>query len=892
MTDRVPDVPVTSARRSLRERVSVVWLVPLAALLIALGLAWRSFTAAGPLIEIVFDDAAGVVARETELRYRNVAVGLVEGVRFTAGLEQVVVAVRLDREVAPFADEDASFWVVRPRISTQQITGIETVLSGVFIEGSWDNERGQPQERFEGRDDAPLLPAGQEGLELTFFASDGTLTSATPILYNGVAAGQVGEPRLGPDGQTIEADAVIYAPFDRLVTEATRFYDASGFRISVGSGGAEVDYDSLGALLQGGLALENFEPGEVQARDGDRFQAFYSEDLARESLVADPNTPSLDLSAVFAGGPIAGLAQGAAVEIEGLRVADETYVRTLIDPERFGYDEIRLEASFTVQPSRLGLEGEQGREEVLDWLEARVAEGLRARLATASILGGLKVQLVTVPAATEAGIDLAATPPALPVTAADVTDVAATAEGLIDRVDSLPVEELLASATSFLDNAGLLVGRAETQAIPGDVRALLADIRAVTASEEVQALPADLRATLQEIEGGAAELRALLDAVERQRGVERVLAAVDAAGGAASSVAASTEGVPALVARLDALAAKAQALEVEPVIAELQGLVADARALVSDPALQALPETLNGIGANAAAVLADLQGILAQANEAALPARIAATLDVAAEAAGAIEAVAAAAPPLVERLTAVAARIETVDVQPLLDELTGVSADARLLLGQPGVQELPARLGTLSAEAAAALAEARRVLGGVDGAALSERATAALLAAEEAAREVDASFAGVPALVARLDALAATANELPVDQLVAELTGLSASANALLSAEGTQALPGDLSAALAEVEALLRQAREADVVGSVNATLGSARTAAESLPALVERASGLLDQAAATLAGFDETSAIVQEAQDAVREVAAAAGAVADLARAIERDPNSLIFGD
>ena len=73
---------------------------------------------------------------------------------------------------------------------------------------------------------------------------------------------------------------------------------------------------------------------------------------------------------------------------------------------------------------------------------------------------------------------------------------------------------------------------------------------------------------------------------------------------------------------------------------------------------------------------------------------------------------------------------------------------------------------------------------------------------------------------------------------------------------------------------------------------GRARRAADSLPALVERASGLLDQAAVTLQGFDQSSGIVREAQSAIRDVARAAEAIASLARTIERNPNSLIFGD
>ena len=101
MTDPTPDPPevpavlVTSAQRSLLQRVSVVWLVPLAALLIAAAIAWQAWVDRGPVIEILFDDAAGVTRGVTELRFRDVAVGMVENVRFTDTLDRVIVAVRV-----------------------------------------------------------------------------------------------------------------------------------------------------------------------------------------------------------------------------------------------------------------------------------------------------------------------------------------------------------------------------------------------------------------------------------------------------------------------------------------------------------------------------------------------------------------------------------------------------------------------------------------------------------------------------------------------------------------------------------------------------------------------------------------------------------------------------
>ncbi|TNC69149.1 MlaD family protein [Rubellimicrobium roseum] len=792
MTDPVPQIPVTSTRRSLWERASIVWLIPLAATVIAVGVAWQQLRDQGPLIDIVFEDAAGVVARETELRFRNVTVGLVERVRFTEGLDHVVVSVRVDPDVAPYVDEDAQFWVVRPEITTQRITGLETVLSGVFIEGSWDTTPGEIQDEYVGRATTPLLRAGQEGLEFTLRSVDGTLTSEVPILYQGVTVGQVGEPRVGEDGVSIIAPAVVFAPYDRLVTEATVFWDASGFALSVGAAGAEVSFDSLSSLIVGGLAFDTFVSGAQPAEDGDVFQAFLYEADARDSIFTDPNSPILNLSAVFSGN-IAGLAVGAPVELNGLRVGEVTDVDGLLDPARFGDNEVHLQAVLALQPARLGLEGEEGRDEIFAILQERVAEeGLRARLATGSLLGGLKVELVEVPETGPAAIDLAALPfPALPVATSEITDIAGTAEGLLERVDNLPVEQLLDSAISFLDNASVLVGSEATRAIPAEVSALLGDIRGVTASPEVQALPEQISATIAEIDAAVAEIRGSLADLREQNAAGRILAAVDSANTTIQRFGEATEGVPQLIARLDAVAAKAEGLPVEA----------------------------------------------------------------------------------------------------LLAEVTGLSTEARTLLAQPGLQGLPAQIGTLSQEASATLAEARAILTDLDDGQLATRLSSAIAAGEDAARSIQAGADRLPQIVERINALVAKANGLPVEQLVVELTTLSASANALVSAESTQALPADLSAALTEVEALLREAREGGVVANANAALASAAAAAESLPALVERAGALLDQAGTAIGGLD-TSGVVREAQAAIREVSDAANAVADLARAIERDPNSLIFGD
>ena len=160
MTDTPPPAPeIETPKPEAGWRLSAVWLVPLIALVIALGVAWRTYSDRGPIIEIVLDNAAGVEAGQTTIRFRDVNVGVVESVALTDDLKRVVVTVRVRKDVAQFVDDSAQFWVVRPSVTAQGVSGIETVLSGVYIAAYWDATPGPRVQSFEALPRPPLTPA-------------------------------------------------------------------------------------------------------------------------------------------------------------------------------------------------------------------------------------------------------------------------------------------------------------------------------------------------------------------------------------------------------------------------------------------------------------------------------------------------------------------------------------------------------------------------------------------------------------------------------------------------------------------------------------------------------------------------------------------------------------
>ena len=104
MTKTPPDVPISPTRKMFLSGASVIWIIPILALIVALFVAYRSYSERGPVIVVEFEEGAGISAGETELRFRDVTVGVVEKVGFTSDLDRVTAHIRLDKDVAPYID--------------------------------------------------------------------------------------------------------------------------------------------------------------------------------------------------------------------------------------------------------------------------------------------------------------------------------------------------------------------------------------------------------------------------------------------------------------------------------------------------------------------------------------------------------------------------------------------------------------------------------------------------------------------------------------------------------------------------------------------------------------------------------------------------------------------
>lgn len=621
-----------TAARAARAGVNVIWIVPILALVVTLAIAWTSFRDRGSLIEVEFADATGITPGETTLRFREITVGRVESVRFTADLTRVVVGLRVDQDLAAYIDEDASFWIVRPQVTAQGVTRLDTVLTGAFIEGYWDSEVGEPAERFVGLDRPPLVRSDQPGswITLAMESADG-LTEGAPILFRGVAVGRMENVRLDDASDRVLADAFIEAPHDARLTTASVFWDTSGFRLSLGAQGLSFGVNSLSSILQGGIAFDTVVSGGRPVERGHVFTVQPDEDTARNLVFAEEESARLRVAMVI-DDSLRGLTRGADVQFQGLRVGQVTDLSVTMSEDEAGRPQVRQLVQLSISPTRLGLPEDSTAEDALAFLTAAVEDGLRARVASSGFFGtSLMVELVDVPGAAPAAIVTEGQAvPLLPSVEGDLDDFSASAQGFLDRIGSLPIEDLLNSARDMLDSITSIAASQDTRALPGALRAAIEDGRLALA--DISAITAELR------ESNSGETLAQV--------LEEASAAFQAVTDAAADV-------PEMVERIEAAAAAVEEFGFAAVSTQVEGILADLRAMLGSEDAEQLPRNLSNTLEAATGLLNDLRDGDAAGN-------LNNALSSASSAADQIAASVQQLPALIQRLQATAARADGV----------------------------------------------------------------------------------------------------------------------------------------------------------------------------------------------------------------------------------------
>ena len=259
-----------------RRRISPIWLIPVAAAVVAGFLFWQSFMQQGATIEIRFSDAEGIQAGKTTLRFRDVVVGVVQDVTVSPDLAEVVVKATLNRGGEAFRTEGTRFWIEHASFGPQGISGVMTLVSGSYIGVDPGKIGGKPQKAFTGLRNPPVNLSIEKGLRLTINVDGFTagLHYGAPVIREGINVGRISSLTFDESGHNVLAEIFIEEEYSHLIFDNTLFWNASGFQVSASLSGIRVDLDSVESLVVGGLGFETpGKPGRP-AEDGARFDLY------------------------------------------------------------------------------------------------------------------------------------------------------------------------------------------------------------------------------------------------------------------------------------------------------------------------------------------------------------------------------------------------------------------------------------------------------------------------------------------------------------------------------------------------------------------------------------------------------------------------------------------
>jgi paraquat-inducible protein B len=464
-------IPAVQNRRWIPR---LVWVVPIVAAVIGVSLLVEHWKNVGPRITISFLSGEGVQVGKTLVKYRDVAVGRVSAVVLSADHKTVLVSADLSKDAAGLARADTEFWIVRPRIGVGSVSGLDTLLSGVYI-GMKTAGSQLTEHKFVGLENPPALSHGPRGRELQLHAARaGSLAIGAPVYFRQFQVGRVIDENLLPDGST-RVSVFVEAPYDGFVKPGTRFWNASGIDIKLGADGLSVQTESLAAVLAGGVAFDDGPAAALAVATGisGEFTLYKNATEAMAPPDGDPHYVRMRFTHA-----LRDLEVGAPVEFVGVNIGSVVAVDLGYEPRDKSFPVI---VTATLYPRRMGqayetlaAQGKTESEETLaTFVGTLVGRGLRAQPRSGSLLTGkLYIALDFLPAASRTAFDPSVRPLELPTVQGTYQELEANISRMVKKVNDLPLEQMATHLDTDLADLHGFLAEIRTGLLPSAVDTL------------------------------------------------------------------------------------------------------------------------------------------------------------------------------------------------------------------------------------------------------------------------------------------------------------------------------------------------------------------------------------------------------------------------------------
>ncbi|WP_410175156.1 intermembrane transport protein PqiB [Pectobacterium brasiliense] len=471
------------------KRWSPVWIVPIVTVLIGAWILFYHFSHQGPQITLITSNAEGIEAGKTAIKSRSVDVGVIESVVLSDDLHRVEIKARLHDGMDKLLKQDSAFWVVKPQIGREGVSGLGTLLSGAYIEL-------QPGASKEGKseftllDAPPLASPDAKGIRVILDSDQsGQLNAGDPVLFRGYRVGSVETSEFDPKARKMRYQLFISAPYDGLVTTNVRFWKDSGVAFDMSAQGMRVEMGSLATLFSGGVSFDvpaGWELGDA-AKTMVQYRLFDSQRSIQDSLYTEYKEYLL-----FFSESVRGLQAGAPVEFRGIRLGTVAEVPFFPkDMKQELDDDYRIPVLIRIEPDRFEKKI-GGSFDFEQHLKQAQSLGLRASMKSANLLtGALYIDFDFYPKEkVDKQLFVLDGYPVLPTIDGGLSQIQQKLMAVLDKVNNLPLNPMVNEATKTLT---------ESQATLREMQKTMATLNKLTSSKAMQDLPEDMQKTLLEL---------------------------------------------------------------------------------------------------------------------------------------------------------------------------------------------------------------------------------------------------------------------------------------------------------------------------------------------------------------------------------------------------------
>ncbi|MCC4223809.1 intermembrane transport protein PqiB [Vibrio campbellii] len=474
-----------------QKQVSAIWIIPILALAMGAWMLFQYINSTGPEITLKLPTAEGIEVGKTEIKALNVKVGVITDVKLSEDYDHIIATAQMNKDADRMLREDSMFWVVKPRIGREGVSGLETLLSGAYIQLQPGNSKVE-KEHFDVLDVPPVASPDAEGLRIVLTHREaGKLGVGDPVIYKGFTVGRVETTSFDVETRRALYQLFIFKPYDSLVRTKTHFWLKSGVDLQLNAGGFEVKFGSLESLITGGVTFDTvpgLDAGDEVTEDMLHFRLFDDVKQVREGMYDE----YIQFVMMFEES-VRGLKAKAPVEYRGLRIGTVMKVPMRMPTPEEDFSAKKIPVLVRIELGRVyeNLPSSQ-LPRFKEKLKEEFAKGLRGTLKTGNLLtGALYIDTDFYPDEEPYVPSKFEDYDVFPTKQGGFAQVQRQVNEFLTKLNSLPMEDTLNSLNKTLKNSEKTLASAER--VANSVDRLLNQ-------EDTKAIPADIRKSLEQLQ--------------------------------------------------------------------------------------------------------------------------------------------------------------------------------------------------------------------------------------------------------------------------------------------------------------------------------------------------------------------------------------------------------